>query len=211
MNRFSKNGYSLFKSSLVACFLNYIEYFRPKYFLFENVRNLVYYQNSLILKIICSFFVQLGYQLKVAILQAGCYGVPQNRKRLFIIGSRFDSTIPSFPLPTHMFSLKQSDTSFKIDDNVFIPVNFKYTIYRMITVEDAIGDLYALSEDYFVEKDKPYRNKNELSHYQRILKTGIDDLVSDHYCKRLSALNQERIKRIPFKVGSDWRDLPNIW
>ena len=44
------------------------------------------------------------YQHQIALLQAGRYGVPQNRERVIIIASRGDIPLPDFPLPTHIFN-----------------------------------------------------------------------------------------------------------
>ena len=35
------------------------------------------------------------------------------------------------------------------------------------------------------------------------------DVIKDHICKPLSALNEKRVMYIPTTPGSDWRDLPN--
>lgn len=186
-----------------------MEYFRPSYFVLENVRNLIFYQNSLIFKIICSFFIQLGYQIRAAVLQVGQHGLPQNRKRLFVIGAKCGLDLPSFPEPRHLFSNKQNDTSFKIDGKLYDPIS-KQAIYRMITVEDAIRDLLKLDRDYFEEIDREYQSDTKLSHYQRMLRSEMTGQVSEHFCKKLGALNEERIRNVPFEIGSDWRDLPNI-
>ena len=37
-------------------------------------------------------------------MQAGRYGVPQNRERVIILASRGDILLPEFPLPTHAFN-----------------------------------------------------------------------------------------------------------
>jgi DNA (cytosine-5)-methyltransferase 1 len=41
INRFNSGQYSLFKNYLIVSFLSYIDYYRPKYFVMENVRNVV--------------------------------------------------------------------------------------------------------------------------------------------------------------------------
>lgn len=208
MNRFSFSEYSLFKRSSIVCYLNFLELYRPSYFLFENVYNMIYYGKSLIFKIICSFMIRLGYQISIAILQAGSYGLPQNRKRLFIIGAQAGLTLPKFPIPTHQFSLDKSKTTFKINNQVFKPFNKESKgVLRMITIQDAIGDLVPLNpNDYYLELPREYNDFN--CHYQKIMKKS--NLIMDHYCAIISELNFERIKRIPIIPGSDWRDLPNI-
>ena len=211
MNRFSTREYSLFKNSMVASYLNYVEYYRPKYFLFENVRNFVFYRNSLILKIFCSFMIRLGYQLRVAVLQAGSFGVPQNRRRLFIIGAADGLRLPTFPESTHVFSTKYCDTSFKLDKNKYDPYLDKCALFRMVTIKDAIGDLPQLfQQDYSIDTIRDYPINGDLCQYQKISRTKSSNSVRYHFCKEMSLLNRERISHIPCVPGSDWRDLPNI-
>lgn len=44
------------------------------------------------------------YQHQIALMQAGRYGVPQNRERVIVLASRGDVPLPDFPLPTHIFN-----------------------------------------------------------------------------------------------------------
>lgn len=210
MNRFSNTEYSLFKRSLLVCYLNFLEFYRPKYFLFENVYNMICYGKSLIFKIFCSFLIQIGYQIRIVISQAGCYGLPQNRRRLFIVGAKSTIKLPEFPLPTHIFQPNKSSMIFRISDEKFDPFNGHSGVFRMVTIEDAIGDLIALNEnDYFIDMVREYKSDPKCQ-YQRKMRNNKCNLVTDHYCKQLSKLNIERIKRIPFEIDADWRDLPNI-
>lgn len=68
----------------------------------------------------------LGYQVEGRILNAAFYGVPQQRKRTVIIGSRIGS--PVFPAPTHRNPSVQ-------------PTFEMQKLPRWRTVRDAIGDL----------------------------------------------------------------------
>lgn len=85
------------------------EYFRilkelhPKVFLFENVRGLVTAKGEKaepgeILKELLHLFESLGYNCRVALLNAADYGAYQRRVRCFIIGSRI-AAAPHFPEP----------------------------------------------------------------------------------------------------------------
>ena len=38
----------------------------------------------------------------------------------------------------------------------------------------------------------------------------MQQVLRDHVCKDMSALVEARMRYIPTKPGSDWRDLPNI-
>jgi DNA (cytosine-5)-methyltransferase 1 len=114
--------------------LSYLEYFQPKYFIMENVERMMNHPLSAdlvnkrfvggvpqgMLKLITASLASLGfvpieysqilltglfrYQHQIALMQAGRYGVPQNRERLIILASRGDIPLPDFPLPTHTFN-----------------------------------------------------------------------------------------------------------
>jgi DNA (cytosine-5)-methyltransferase 1 len=209
MNRFSSRQYSLFKNSLVVSFLSYVDFYRPKYLLFENVRNFALFKSSMILKLTLSCLIRMGYKCQFAILQSANYGLPQTRRRTVIIGASSGFKLPYFPKPTHVFSLRQCQLSVNIDDRKYIAINETCAQFRAINVEDAISDLPKLEDDYSIDKVRHY-NESIASHYQKILRKNSDNNLSDHLCKELSALCRARIENIPQIVGSDWRDLPNI-
>ena len=70
------------QNSLVASYLSYCDYYRPKFFLLENVKNFVNFKSCMVLKLTLRCLIQMGYQCTFGILQAGNYGVPQTRRRL---------------------------------------------------------------------------------------------------------------------------------
>jgi DNA (cytosine-5)-methyltransferase 1 len=78
----------------------------PKAFLLENVEGLGFYGKDEALRFICRELdrinAQVGtsYRPSIAVLNAAEYGVPQSRRRLFVVGSR-DGTEFRFPEPTH--------------------------------------------------------------------------------------------------------------
>lgn len=114
--------------------LSYLEYYQPKYFIMENVERMMNHPLAAdlvnkrfvggvpqgMLKLITAALASLGfvsleypqllltvlfrYQHQIALMQAGRYGVPQNRERLIILASRGDIPLPNFPLPTHTFN-----------------------------------------------------------------------------------------------------------
>ena len=69
------------QNSLVASYLSYCDYYRPRFFILENVRNFVSFKKSMVLKLTLSCLLAMGYQCTFGILQAGHYGVPQTRRR----------------------------------------------------------------------------------------------------------------------------------
>ena len=85
MNRFNSREYSQFKNSLVVSYLSYCEYYRPRFFLLENVRNFVSFKKSMVLKLTLRCLLKMGYQCTFGVLQAGQYGVPQTRRRYSLL------------------------------------------------------------------------------------------------------------------------------
>lgn len=73
----SRNGFPFFVDA--------IRKVRPKVFMFENVRGLLY-TNKWYLELIIEELEGLGYETSCQLLNAVNYGVPQNRERLFLVG-----------------------------------------------------------------------------------------------------------------------------
>ncbi|NXH62632.1 DNMT1 methyltransferase, partial [Rhabdornis inornatus] len=75
MNRFNSRTYSKFKNSLVVSFLSYCDYYRPRFFLLENVRNFVSFKRSMVLKLTLRCLVRMGYQCTFGVLQVSSPGL----------------------------------------------------------------------------------------------------------------------------------------
>ncbi|HDT3785424.1 DNA cytosine methyltransferase [Enterobacter hormaechei] len=75
---------------------------KPKAFIVENVSGMVRRNFQHLLDDQIKTFTELGYNVKFSVLNAQDYGVPQQRKRIFIVGIRNDIGIEYvFPQPTH--------------------------------------------------------------------------------------------------------------
>lgn len=70
----------------------------PKYFVMENVPNLLTAEGGYFRKEIEELFNSMGYSLEYGVLNAADYGVPQNRRRAVIIGKQGEPA-PRLPLP----------------------------------------------------------------------------------------------------------------
>ena len=106
---FSKSGFHLEykregrdpRASLLDDYLRFLEAMRPQAFMMENVYGLAYRNHSaLFFHRLTSGIRDLGYSLTYGVLNAADYGAPQNRQRLFLIGSR-DGRKLQLPKPTH--------------------------------------------------------------------------------------------------------------
>lgn len=77
-------------------FIETVEVFKPKYFVLENVPNILTTANGFFKKEIINGFEELGYKVNAKTLNAADFGVPQNRKRAFFIGASNGNLI-NFP------------------------------------------------------------------------------------------------------------------
>lgn len=59
---------------------------KPKYFLFENVKNLISHNKGNTFQVITNILLDLGYNIRWDILNSKDFGVPQNRERIYIRG-----------------------------------------------------------------------------------------------------------------------------
>lgn len=80
-------------------YVRFVSEFRPKYFVLENVPNIIttsdgYFKNQIIEE-----FGKLGYVVKYGVLKAVDFGVPQDRHRAVFIGQLHQNTL-ELPKPT---------------------------------------------------------------------------------------------------------------
>ena len=101
-------------------FYNYIELIKakkPKAFVAENVKGILSKRHSESFKEIINLFDEAGYDVKYKLMNAKDYGVPQDRERVFIVGT-----------------LKELNLDYKFPQATHNKQNY-------VTLKDAIGDL----------------------------------------------------------------------
>lgn len=84
------------RNYLFQFFIKVVAFLEPKFFLMENVPNILSANNNYFKDEIVTAFKKLNYEVKAEILNASDYNVPQNRKRAFFIGIRDNNNI-EFP------------------------------------------------------------------------------------------------------------------
>lgn len=91
------------RSSLMYETLRIVKKLRPKYVLWENVKNVVSTKHRHNFENYLSIMEELGYQNHWQILNTKNYGVPQNRERLFVLSilGGGDYTFPK-PIPLEL-------------------------------------------------------------------------------------------------------------
>jgi DNA (cytosine-5)-methyltransferase 1 len=91
------------RNSLVYHFVRLVVELQASYFVFENVRGLTIGEHRRFLEEIIQEFQKNGYRVAedYQVLNAAHHGVPQDRKRLFLLGARKGLPLPEYPKGTH--------------------------------------------------------------------------------------------------------------
>lgn len=102
-------------------FINAVEALQPRLFMFENVRGMKF-RNSAYLSEIVGCLAELGYEVQMRILNAKHYGVPQNRERLFVVGTRgLEFTYPEPDKRAYTAGEALEDIAYEVsDDDIFL-------------------------------------------------------------------------------------------
>jgi DNA (cytosine-5)-methyltransferase 1 len=111
------------RNQLLLKYFDFVDGLKPKAFLIENVAGLLWKRHEDYLKQLLILAEQHGYTIHFCgILNAKNYGVPQNRKRVFIFGTRKDLNIenPTFPpVATHFAPSSKNEPQWKTASSVF--------------------------------------------------------------------------------------------
>lgn len=124
------------RNELVFHFLRLVDELRPRTFIMENVPGMATGRHNQLLDELIERFQAIGYNVQIPyrILNAAEYGVPQARRRLFLLGSRDGVTLPRYP-----------DTTTVPRPNGKITINGSPPSASNLplcpSVQDAIGDL----------------------------------------------------------------------
>ena len=120
---------------------------QPKVFIYENVRNLMNHDYGKTWEVIKGVFESLGYKFKYAVLNAADYGIPQTRRRLFVVGFKDDV---DFEMPPTITELKYKMKDFSI--NYCAEGQFVHDIEGNLVVGDKKGEV----ADYYTLSPKLY-------------------------------------------------------
>ncbi|KAK0673698.1 putative DNA methylase [Cercophora samala] len=90
--------------SMVASFAAFIDFYRPKYALLENVASIVQAHHNRTQDTLSQLFcavIGLGYQAQLVNGDAWTHGAPQSRNRVFLLIAAPDARLPEAPQPSH--------------------------------------------------------------------------------------------------------------
>lgn len=120
------------RNQLVFHFLRIIDELKPKYFVMENVKGMVTGKHKQVIAEVIELVTKMGYQVTdpYQVLNAFHYGVPQDRERLFLLGSRQNCDPSAYPTP----QTKPAKTKRKLTSTI-------QNLPPTPTVADALFDL----------------------------------------------------------------------
>lgn len=113
-----KMGLNDTRGTLFYDYARIISEIKPKVFIYENVSNLLRHDKGKTWEVIHNVFNSLGYALKWQLLDSKDYGIPQSRKRVFIIGFKDEKFCENFSFPSPK-KLKFSMQDFLLDNCAF--------------------------------------------------------------------------------------------
>lgn len=178
LNRFEENPLN----NLIFIFLDFVDKSLPKLFIMENVLGLKSIANGRIIKKIFSKIESMGYIYRLFEFDCSNYGIPQKRKRVFIIG------------------IKPSEFSHELLD-----LNIK-SCKKEVTLREAIDDLPILSNGNSIDVLE-YKKKSNLTNYQILMrKKNPGNYVSNNLVSKNKDYVIERFKHI--KMGENWKSIP---
>ncbi|KAF3444432.1 hypothetical protein FNV43_RR14124 [Rhamnella rubrinervis] len=178
------------KNKQLLVFMDFVQFLKPKYVLMENVVDLVKFSDGYLGRYALGRLVEMNYQVRMGLMAAGAYGLPQFRMRVFLWGAQPAEILPSLPLPTHDVVVRG------VIPNLFEVDNFENRDempYNKQPITE-FQQLIRLSKDELLSSPNPSKQLVLYDHQPLILN-------SDDY---------QRVCRIPKRKGANFRDLPGV-
>ena len=120
-----KAGFNDTRGTLFYDYVRLVKEIQPKVFIYENVYGLTRHDKGKTWDVMQQVFTELGYTYKFQILNAKHYGIPQGRRRIFVIGFKDASLAEKFNFPNEM------------------PLN--YTMQDFLEENTAVGSLQSIN------------------------------------------------------------------
>nr|XP_051181909.1 DNA (cytosine-5)-methyltransferase CMT2-like isoform X20 [Lolium perenne]XP_051181910.1 DNA (cytosine-5)-methyltransferase CMT2-like isoform X21 [Lolium perenne] len=214
------------KNMQIIVFMDVMQFLRPKYVYMENVLDILKFADATLAKYALSRLISMHYQAKLGIMAAGCYGLPQFRMRVFLLGCHPEEKLPPFPLPTHEAIVKNGCPLAFERNLVGWSDSTKGQLAKPIVLEDILSDLPKVGNEE--SRDEMAYVKGPQTEYQRYIRTFKSEVqgpkshvakakskkakpkLYDHRPLALGNDNYLRVLQIPKKKGANFRDLPGV-
>ena len=132
--------------SLVASFASFVDFYRPKYGILENVSSIVQARHNRSEDVLSQLFcaiVGMGYQAQLIIGDAWSYGAPQCRNRVFLYFAAPGLRLPEPPTPSHSHFEKAPKRGLGklCNGEPFVSRSFDPTPFEYVSAAKATTDL----------------------------------------------------------------------
>jgi len=170
------------RNALLKSYVEALKILRPKWFIMENVEGLLTSKGGQYVYEAAKAFIELGYRIRIDKIYAHEYGIPQRRKRVFIIGNclGYNFTLPEPIMPAYGAIFKHSN----------------------LTLQEAIAGLPNATQD----KQARLKYDSELANRYEAQLRNEKGWVSDHYYVKINGLQLKRIQAL--KPNQSMKDLP---
>lgn len=101
-----RRGFEDVRGTMFFYLANATKQIKPRYFIFENVKNLLSHDKGRTFITILRTLHDIGYDVQWSVLNSKDFGVPQNRERVYIVGHLRGER------PPEIFSIKKEDERF---------------------------------------------------------------------------------------------------
>lgn len=178
------------RNHLYIQYASYLEKYKPKLFVFENVLGLKSAKKGEYLKSMEKLFLEKGYKMKLYTLAANNFGVLQNRKRIIILGysNEVNTNLPDL-------------------EAIRFPSDFK--------VDSVFNDLPPIKAGEGIDKFVNYRSATNEYLNQTSIRNGIN-ILTQHVSRPHTDQDKE-IYRIAINKWNnehqqrlDYNDLPEV-
>jgi len=195
------------RNSLFEVYLDCVAALMPKAVVIENVNGILSLNKGKAIIEALQYLNELGYAADFRVLQAGSYGVPQNRWRVFLIAVQGVTQI-IFPRQLHAFHRTVAFDVSKYKERVLYPKadsdDLVVDLLPEINVHDAIADLPDINNG---DSYQGRYTKKTSGAYSSMLR-GNEKEVSDHECINLGPVSMERVVCLRPDSGDGWTSLP---
>ena len=183
------------RNMLVFFFIKWVEYFKPTFFVMENVKGILTMGKGQVVEKIKSMYDDIGYKCKIQVLLAAEYGVPQLRERVFFIGTK-DETVHNLKIEKTNQEKGKQDTPLKVE-----------SLPPFLKVKDALSDILDITPLNKTNRKNLVNDYTEppKTKYQEYLRKNADKLY-DHVAPNHSDRVIERIAHID--QGKNHSSLP---
>lgn len=163
------------RNDLIFEFGRIIKSIKPSFFIMENVSGLIHDKNVFYFNRLKNFFISNGYKINYRLLNAAEYGVPQLRKRVFLIGHKSPFEY-NFPKPIFLKENYRTvgetimDLVKKKNIQNHVPMKHNDIVRKRISFINEGGGITKNIPKKFLQGSRSDYRKNKLKNFSHVYK-----------------------------------------